>query len=54
MRKFVRSTMALVAGFMLVSAVANAQSSMTDEQVLEYVQQAMAEGKDRDDIAREL
>ena len=54
MCKFVRSTMALVAGFMLVSTVANAQSSMTDEQVLEYVQQAMAEGKDRDDIAREL
>ena len=54
MRKFIRSTMALVAGFMLVSTVANAQSSMTDEQVLEYVQQAVAEGKDREDIAREL
>ena len=45
---------AIGAGLLLVTGMAWAQGSMTDEQVLEYVQQGMAEGRDRETIAKEL
>ncbi len=45
---------AFSAGLLLVTGMAWAQGSMTDEQVLEYVQQGMAEGRDRETLAKEL
>ena len=48
-----RSVAAFCAGVLFVS-LAWAQSTMTDTQVLEYVQQAMAEGKDRNTMISEL
>ena len=49
-----RSVAAICAGLFLVAGVALAQSTMTDTQVLEYVQQAMASGKGRDEMVAEL
>ena len=49
-----RSVAAICAGLFLVAGVALAQSTMTDTQVLEYVQQALASGKSRDDMVAEL
>ncbi len=46
--------MALCAGLFLVSGLLMAQNTMTDEQVLEYAKQAMAEGKSRQDMIAEL
>ncbi|WP_417128099.1 SLBB domain-containing protein [Phocaeicola sp.] len=40
--------------FLLGGSVAYAQSGMTDSQVIEYVQQALQEGKDQQTIAMEL
>ena len=54
MRTFKISMIVLSAGFLFASAQAFAQGTMTDEQVLEYVMQANAEGKSRDEIAGEL
>jgi len=45
---------AFCAGLLFVTGAAWAQGVMTDEQVLEYVQQGMAEGKDQNAIAKEL
>ena len=50
-RQFVRWVLCL---FLLGSAVAYAQSGMTDSQVIEYVQQALQQGKDQQTIAMEL
>ena len=49
-----RSLTAICAGLFLVAGMAWAQSTMTDEQVLEYVQQGMASGKSRDEMVTEL
>ena len=49
-----RSVAAICAGLFLVAGVALAQSTMTDTQVLDYVQQAMASGKGRDEMVAEL
>ena len=46
--------MAVVAGLFFLAGAAWAQSTMTDEQVLEYAQQGLAEGKSRDDLVSEL
>lgn len=40
--------------FMACSPLLMAQSSMTDQQVLEYVKQGMSEGKDQRQMATEL
>ena len=45
---------ALCAGVFLVSGVALAQSTMTDVQVLEYVQQGLAQGKTQQELTTEL
>ena len=42
------------ASLLLVTGMAWAQGYMTDEQVLEYVTQGMATGKDRETLAKEL
>ena len=44
----------LAAGLILLSLAAFAQSSMTDQQVLDYVLQATAEGKSREAVTKEL
>ena len=46
--------MAALAGLFFLCGAAWAQSSMTDEQVLEYAQQGAAEGKSRDELISEL
>ena len=46
--------MAAVAGLFFLWGAAWAQSTMTDEQVLEYAQQSAAEGKSRDEIVQAL
>lgn len=46
--------MAVAAGLFFLAGAAWAQSTMTDEQVLEYAQQGLAEGKSRDDLVSEL
>ena len=40
--------------FMACSPLVMAQSGMTDQQVLEYVKQGMAQGKDQNQMAAEL
>lgn len=50
-RQFVRLALCL---FLLGGSVAYAQSGMTDNQVIEYVQQALQQGKDQQTIAMEL
>ena len=50
-RQFVRLVLCL---FLLGGSVAYAQSGMTDNQVIEYVQQALQQGKDQQTIAMEL
>jgi len=44
----------LAAGLILISLAAFAQSSMTDQQVLDYIEQGVAEGKSQSDIIKEL
>jgi len=46
--------MAAAAGLFLLCGAAWAQSTMSDDQVLEYAQQAVAEGKSREEIVTEL
>ena len=46
--------MAVAAGLFFLCGTVWAQSSMTDEQVLEYAQQGAAEGKSRDELISEL
>ncbi len=46
--------MAAAAGLFLLCGAVWAQSTMSDDQVLEYAQQAVAEGKSRDEIMAEL
>ena len=46
--------MAAAAGLFLLWGAAWAQSTMSDEQVLEYAQQGLAEGKSRDELVSEL
>ncbi len=46
--------MAALAGLFFLCGVAWAQSMMSDEQVLEYAQQGLAEGKSRDELVQEL
>lgn len=45
---------ALFLSMMCLPVIADAQSSMTDKQVLEYVKKGMASGKDQKEMAREL
>ncbi len=49
-----RCIAAFCAGVFLVSGVALAQSTMTDVQVLEYVQQGLAQGKTQQELTTEL
>lgn len=49
-----RSLAALFAGLFLVSGLAWAQSTMTDSQVLDYVQQGLAQGKSQKELVAEL
>ena len=44
----------LFAGMLLLGAAAYAQSTMTDQQVLEYVKKGMEEGRDQQEMLREL
>lgn len=44
----------LLAGMLLLGAAAYAQSTMTDQQVLEYVKKGMEEGRDQQEMLREL
>ena len=46
--------MAALAGLFFLCGAAWAQSMMSDEQVLEYAQQGLAEGKSRDELVQEL
>ena len=46
--------MAAAAGLFMLCGAAWAQSTMSDDQVLEYAQQAVAEGKSREEIVTEL
>lgn len=46
--------MAALAGLFFLFGAAWAQSMMSDEQVLEYAQQGLAEGKSRDELVQEL
>ena len=46
--------MAAVAGLFFLCGAVWAQGTMSDEQVLEYAQQGLAEGKSRDDLVQEL
>ena len=49
-----RCIAALCAGLFLVGGVALAQSTMTDAQVLEYVQQGLSQGKTQQELTTEL
>ncbi len=51
---FSKRWMAVIAGLFFLLGAARAQSTMTDEQVLEYAQQGVAEGKSRDELVQEL